>query len=113
MTSVAILYVPQNNLGVMKLIIKTLVVFVLLVGSFASHAQSAAQKPKRIYITLDVSGSMEGNKYLMANYAAQSIAVFSNAEDRVYVRSWRSHQYREYHCWDCRVSQDTPLLYHL
>jgi len=76
---------PQNELSIMKVIIRTLVVFVLLVGSFASHAQSAAQKPKRIYITLDVSGSMEGNKYLMANYAAQSIAVFSNAEDRVYV----------------------------
>lgn len=48
-------------------------------------AQPAVQRPKRIYITLDVSGSMEGNKYIMANYAAQSISVFSDPNDRVYL----------------------------
>ena len=40
---------------------------------FEGVAQEILQNPKRIYITLDVSGSMNGNKYVMANYAAQSL----------------------------------------
>ena len=52
---------------------------------FEGVAQEILQNPKRIYITLDVSGSMNGNKYVMANYAAQTIAVFSNSEDIVKV----------------------------
>ena len=47
------------------------------------HAQPSAQKPKRIYITLDVSESMAGNKYVMANYAAQIISVFAGEDDAV------------------------------
>ena len=46
-------------------------------------AQPSAQKPKRIYITLDVSESMAGNKYVMANYAAQIISVFAGEDDAV------------------------------
>ena len=42
-----------------------------------------AQQPKRVFITLDVSKSMEGNKYVMANYTAQLISVFCNDTDVV------------------------------
>ena len=69
----------------MKLIIKVLVLILLLAMPMVCHAQTSSAKPKRIYITLDVSGSMRGNKYAMANYAAQTIAVFSNPEDIVNV----------------------------
>jgi hypothetical protein len=53
----------------------------LVFWPLAMTAQEQDTKPKRIYITLDVSGSMEGNKYVMANYAAQIISVFSRNED--------------------------------
>ncbi len=69
----------------MRLALKTCVIAFLLTLPFVGQAQTIAQKPKRIYITLDVSGSMDGNKYIMANYAAQTIAVFSNPEDIVNV----------------------------
>ena len=69
----------------MKLRNSLIIILLLLLNTVASLAQSTAQKPKRIYITLDVSGSMEGNKYIMANYAAQSISVFSDPNDRVYL----------------------------
>lgn len=65
--------------------IETIIALLLLTLTLASPAQEITQKPKRIYITLDVSGSMDGNKYVMANYTAQTIAVFSNPEDLVYV----------------------------
>lgn len=42
-----------------------------------------AQQPKRVFITLDVSKSMEGNKYVMANYTAQLISVFCDDTDIV------------------------------
>ena len=61
------------------------IMLLLLAVTLAGRAQSTVQKPKRIYITLDVSGSMKGNKYIMANYAAQSISVFSNPEDQVFL----------------------------
>ena len=67
----------------MKLRIKVFTVLLLLVMTLMGQAQSTVQKPKRIYITLDVSGSMKGNKYIMANYAAQSISVFSDPDDYV------------------------------
>ena len=69
----------------MKLKIKVFTFFLLLFATLVGQAQSTVQKPKRIYITLDVSGSMKGNKYIMANYAAQSISVFSNPEDQVFL----------------------------
>lgn len=43
----------------------------------------SAQQPKRVYITLDVSASMSGNKYVMANYTAQLISVFCDQQDSV------------------------------
>lgn len=43
----------------------------------------SAQQPKRVYITLDVSSSMRGNKYVMANYTAQLISVFCDTQDLV------------------------------
>jgi hypothetical protein len=63
--------------------LKTITTLLLMALTLASSAQAITQKPKRIYITLDVSGSMDGNKYVMANYAAQTIAVFSSPEDIV------------------------------
>lgn len=44
-----------------------------------------AQQPKRVYITLDVSGSMTGDKYLLANYTAQMIITLCDADDEVYM----------------------------
>lgn len=58
---------------------------VLLTLALFGYAQPTSQKNKRIFITLDVSGSMRGNKYVMANYAAQTISVFSNSGDLVYL----------------------------
>jgi len=55
----------------------------LILLAVGAQAQSSSQKPKRIYITLDVSGSMNGNKYILANYTAQSIAVLSDPDDVV------------------------------
>lgn len=66
----------------MKQLIRSLVFILLLTITVASQAQPSASKPKRIFITLDVSGSMEGNKYVMANYAAQMISVFSSEDDK-------------------------------
>lgn len=69
----------------MKHFVKSLVIMLLLAMTMVVQAQPSAPKPKRIYITLDVSGSMKGNKYVMANYVAQTIAVFCDEGDLVYV----------------------------
>ena len=58
---------------------------VLLLCAVGVVAQPSLPKPKRIYITMDVSVSMRGNKYVMANYAAQSLTVFSNPQDQICV----------------------------
>ena len=71
--------------SVMKMSKKACIILLLMLLTMIGWAQSTAPKPKRIYITLDVSGSMIGNKYIMANYAAQSISVFSNPDDHVYL----------------------------
>ena len=42
-----------------------------------------AQQAKRVYITLDVSGSMSGNKYVLANYTTQMIVTLCDDEDDV------------------------------
>ena len=42
-----------------------------------------AQQIRRVYITLDVSGSMGGDKYILANYTAQMIATLCDDEDDV------------------------------
>ena len=44
-----------------------------------------AQQPKCVYITLDVSGSMTGDKYLLANYTAQMIVTLCDDDDDVYM----------------------------
>lgn len=42
-----------------------------------------AQQAKRVYITLDVSGSMSGDKYSLANYTAQMVYTLCNDDDEV------------------------------
>lgn len=64
-------------------IIKTILLLAVLGLPWLTVAQGDVAKPKRIYITLDVSSSMAGNKYIMANYAAQIISVFASEEDQV------------------------------
>ena len=53
----------------------------LLLSVFSIHAQNA----KRIYVTLDVSGSMTGNKYALANYTTQMIVTLCDDDDDVYM----------------------------
>lgn len=67
----------------MKRTLKLSCLLLLFAMAVYGHAQPSAQKPKRIYITLDVSESMAGNKYVMANYAAQIISVFAGEDDAV------------------------------
>lgn len=55
----------------------------LLLGFILFCGCISAQKPKRVYITLDVSSSMSGNKYVMANYTAQLLSVFCDPQDYV------------------------------
>ena len=42
-----------------------------------------AQQGKRVYISLDVSGSMTGNKYVLANYTTQMIVSLCDDDDEV------------------------------
>jgi len=42
-----------------------------------------ANQPKQVYITLDVSGSMYGDKYNLANYTTQMIVALCDADDEV------------------------------
>lgn len=44
-----------------------------------------ARQAKRIYITLDVSGSMSGNKYSLANYTAQMLITLCDKEDEIHM----------------------------
>lgn len=68
----------------MKLL-KHCALLMLLALTVCVQAQPAAPKHKRIFITLDVSSSMKGNKYVMANYTAQLISVFCDDKDKVIV----------------------------
>lgn len=54
---------------------------ILLISQLASL--SAQQQDKRVYITLDVSGSMRGNKYALANYTTQMIVALCGEDDEV------------------------------
>ena len=67
----------------MRRCFSVLLIIVCLSFFVEGYGQPSAQKPKRIYITLDVSESMAGNKYVMANYAAQIISVFAGEDDAV------------------------------
>ena len=40
-------------------------------------------QPRQVYITLDVSGSMTGNKYVLANYTTQMIVTLCDEDDDV------------------------------
>lgn len=42
-----------------------------------------AQQAKRVFITLDVSGSMTGDKYILANYTSQMIVTLCDDQDEV------------------------------
>ncbi len=53
-----------------------LFILLALISAF-SYSEVKAQQ-KTIYITLDVSGSMEGAKYDLANYSVQVISVLNN-----------------------------------
>ena len=55
----------------------------LLLIAFTALTLSA-QQDRRVYITLDVSGSMWGAKYELANYTSQMIITMCEPEDEVY-----------------------------
>ena len=44
-----------------------------------------AQQIRRVFFTLDVSGSMGGSKYVLANYTVQMIASLCDSEDEIYL----------------------------
>lgn len=58
---------------------KLLAMFTVLLMTLVLPAQQA----KRVYITLDVSGSMSGDKYSLANYTTQMIVALCDDEDEV------------------------------
>ena len=45
----------------------------------------SAQQSKQVYITLDVSGSMGGNKYVLANYTTQMIVTLCDPDDDIHM----------------------------
>ena len=57
----------------------------LLTLAFFVSQSLAASQAKRVYITLDVSGSMTGNKYVLANYTTQMITTLCEEDDDVYM----------------------------
>lgn len=44
-----------------------------------------AQLSKQVFVTLDVSGSMSGNKYVLANYTTQMIVTLCDTDDDVHL----------------------------
>lgn len=46
---------------------------------------SLAQSKKQVHITLDVSGSMSGDKYNLANYTTQMISTLCNKNDEIFL----------------------------
>lgn len=56
-------------------------VLLLSLSALATFAQQA----KQVFITLDVSGSMEGNKYVLANYTTQMIVTLCDDDDDVHM----------------------------
>ena len=55
--------------------------FLFLLSSIAV----AAEQDKRVFITLDVSGSMQGNKYVLANYTTQMIMTLCGENDEIHL----------------------------
>jgi len=62
----------------MSMRMRSFVLFVLFVLISAFSFSKAKAQQKTIYITLDVSGSMNGAKYDLANYSVQVISVLNN-----------------------------------
>lgn len=62
----------------MKRVISLFLVILLVISN-------SAQQSKRVYITLDVSTSMTGNKYALANYATQMIVTLCDDDDDVFM----------------------------
>ena len=61
----------------------------------------SARQAKRVYITLDVSSSMIGNKYDLANYTTQMIVTLCDDDDEVYIIV--------YGVEDCLSKKESPL----
>ena len=68
-------FITKSRLSMKKL----LAMFTVLLMTLVLPAQQA----KRVYITLDVSGSMYGDKYNLANYTTQMIVTLCDDEDDV------------------------------
>lgn len=64
---------------------RVLTFFVTLVLLLTSGHEMFSRQPKRVYITLDVSGSMVGDKYVLANYTVQMINTLCEKGDEVYL----------------------------
>lgn len=60
---------------------RAIIVLFLFLSAQALYAQQA----KRVYITLDVSGSMWNDKYVLANYTAQMIYTLCDEDDVVFL----------------------------
>ena len=58
-------------------------IFLLLCCFLAFAMTPPTQQSKRVYITLDVSGSMSGDKYVLANYTTQMIYTLCDEKDEV------------------------------
>ena len=60
-----------------------------------------AKQDKRVYITLDVSGSMSGSKYVLANYTTQMIVTLCDNNDEVHMIVYGADM--------CLSNQKSPL----
>lgn len=59
--------------------------FKLIVALLLFPMLVAAQQDRRVFITLDLSGSMGGDKYALANYTTQMIATLCDDNDEVHM----------------------------
>ena len=55
----------------------------LTIAFLLSVLALSARQDKRVYITLDVSGSMTGDKYALANYTAQMLVTLCDDNDEI------------------------------
>ena len=62
---------------------KKILLFLCCLLAFAMTPPT--QQSKRVYVTLDVSGSMTGDKYVLANYTTQMIVTLCDDDDEVYM----------------------------
>ena len=54
---------------------------IILILGFLLAFPVFSQPKKKIYITLDTSGSMYGDKYMISNYTAQLISLLCHYDD--------------------------------